>query len=155
MPYKEKKRLIDLGHTHFQTACKLHPDSVTFFYRHAVLYKEIENKTWLAVPLFEQAIVNWECKDAETQKKQHQQYPKYIKAMYHLASCLLKNDMPGRSFELIDKVINLAEILSRHTAQAGRRQSFAAPVLATRPTRHCFGSRSHYISLTVIRRLWN
>jgi tetratricopeptide (TPR) repeat protein len=106
-PYKEKKRLLELGHTHFQNACRLCPDSVTFAYRHGVLYKEIDNNTRRAVPLFEQAIANWEQKDADEQKRQHQQYPKYIKAMYHLASCLLQNGVPGRSRELMERVIEL------------------------------------------------
>ena len=107
LPWKEKKRLLLLGHTHFQESCRICPDSVTFSYRHAVLFKEIENKPYQAIPLFERAIANWEQKDEETRKKQHQQYPKYIKAMYHLASCLLKNDMPARSHELLEKVIRL------------------------------------------------
>jgi tetratricopeptide (TPR) repeat protein len=107
MPYKEKKRLLATGHTHFQEACRLRPESVTFFYRHAVLYKDIENKTRQAIPLFEQAVANWERKDDETRKKQHQQYPKYIKAMYHLASCFLADGRPGRSIGLIEKVIEL------------------------------------------------
>lgn len=106
IPPGEKTRLIETGHTHFLEACRLCPDSVTFFYRHAVLYKEIENKTRRAIPLFEQAITNWERKDAETRKKHHQQYPKYIKAMYHLASCFLQNGMPSRSLKLVDKVID-------------------------------------------------
>jgi len=107
MPRKEKIRLIETGRTHFQEACRLCPESVTFFYRHAVLYKEIENKTRRAIPLFEQAIANWERKDAETRTRHHQQYPKYIKAMYHLASCLLQNGVPSRSLDLIEKVIEL------------------------------------------------
>lgn len=104
---KEKSRLLQTGHDHFDQACSLRPDSVTFFYRHGVLFKEIEGKTRRAIPLFEQAVANWQRKDAETQKKHHQQYPKYIKAMYHLASCYLQNGMAGRSLELIEKVIEL------------------------------------------------
>ena len=105
MARREKIRLLETGHTHFQHACRLRPESVTFFYRHGVLYKDIENKTRRAIPLFEQAIANWERKDAETRKLHHQQYPKYIKAMYHLASCLLDNGMAGRSRSLMEKVI--------------------------------------------------
>lgn len=107
MARKEKKGLIEASHSHFQEACRLRPESVTFFYRHAVLYKEIENKKQRAIPLFEQAIANWERKDDETRKKHHQQFPKYIKAMYHLASCFLANGMPSRSLDLIEKVIEL------------------------------------------------
>lgn len=107
IPPGGKTRLIETGHAHFLEACRLCPDSVTFFYRHAVLCKEIENKIRRAIPLFEQAIANWERKDADTKKKHHQQYSKYIKAMYHLASCFLQNGMPGRSLELVEKVIEL------------------------------------------------
>jgi tetratricopeptide (TPR) repeat protein len=107
MPRREKVRLLETGHSHFRQACRLRPESVTFFYRHAVLFKEIEQKTRQAIPLFEQAIANWEKKDAETRKKHHQQYPKYIKAMYHLASCFLQNGMPSRSLGLLEKVIDL------------------------------------------------
>jgi tetratricopeptide (TPR) repeat protein len=107
MSRKEKKHLIELGHTHFQEACRLQPESVTFFYRHAMLYKEIEHKTRRAVPLFEQAIANWERKDARTRDKHHQQYPKYIKAMYHLASCFLQNRMVSRALYRIEKVLEL------------------------------------------------
>ena len=107
MPRREKVRLLETAHLHFQQACRLRPESVTFFYRHAVLYKEIENKPRRAVPLFEQAIINWERKDTKTRKLHHQQFTKYIKAMYHLASCFLKNGMPSRSLRLIEKVIEL------------------------------------------------
>ncbi len=105
LPRREKSHLLQTGHTHFQQACRLRPDSVTFFYRHGVLYKEIERKTRQAIPLFEQAIANWESKDDETRKLHHQQFPKYIKAMYHLASCLLDNGMARRSCALMEKVI--------------------------------------------------
>lgn len=104
---KEKVCLLEKGHHHFEEACRLRPDSVTFFYRHGVLYKEIEGKYRRAIPLFEQAIANWERKDGETRKKHHQQYPKYIKAMYHLASSFLQNGMPGRSLNLMKRVIEL------------------------------------------------
>jgi len=107
LPHREKTGLLKTARHGFEQACRLRPDSVTFFYRHAVLYKEIERKPRRAVPLFEQAVANWEGKDAETRKKQHQQYPKYIKAMYHLASCFLQNGRPGRSFELLEKVLDL------------------------------------------------
>ncbi len=107
MPPGEKKRLKAVAREHFDEACRLRPDSVTFFYRYGVLCKEIQGNTRRAIPLFEQAIANWEGKDAETRERQHQQYPKYIKAMYHLASCLLRESRPGRSLSLIERVIEL------------------------------------------------
>ncbi len=107
LPGQEKKALLGTAHDHFARACALRPDSVTFFYRHGVLCKEIERKYRRAIPLFEQAVVNWERLDAEDRKKQHQQYPKYIKAMYHLASCLLQEGRVARSLELVEKVVEL------------------------------------------------
>ncbi len=105
MPHRGKKRLLETAHDHFREACRLRPGSVSFFYRHGILYKEIEQKPRRAIPLFEQAIANWEGKDAETRKRHHQQRPKYIKAMYHLASCMLHQGMAGRSLELMNRLL--------------------------------------------------
>ncbi len=106
MPHREKKKFIETAQKHFSEACRLRPDSVTFFYRHGILIKEIKGQSKQAIALFENAIVNWEQKDAETRKKQHQQFPKYIKAMYHLASCLLENGSLTSSAALLEKVID-------------------------------------------------
>lgn len=105
MPHREKKKLIETATHHFGESCRLRPDSVTFFYRHAILFKEIKGQSKHAIPFFEQAIANWEQKDPETRKKHHQQFPKYIKALYHLASCLLENGFTARSASLMEKVI--------------------------------------------------
>ncbi len=109
LPPREKARLIRLGHRHFEQACRLRPDSVTFHYRHGILYKEIENKPRRAIPLFERAMANWDRLDAKTRKKRHQQFPKYIKSMYHLASCLLATGRPGQSLKLMERVLEKDE----------------------------------------------
>lgn len=90
IPTRRRQELIRLGHDHFGAARALRPDSVTFAYREAILCKEIENKPRLAIPLFEQAITNWQGLDSSEQERRHQQRPKYVKSLYHLASCLLE-----------------------------------------------------------------
>ena len=89
IPGKRRQELIRLGHEHFGAARALRPDSVTFAYREAILCKEIENKPRPAIPLFEQAIAIWQGLDASEQARRHQERPKYVKSLYHLASCLL------------------------------------------------------------------
>ncbi|NLX19030.1 MAG: tetratricopeptide repeat protein [Desulfobulbus sp.] len=122
IPGKRRKELIDLAHTGFSTACALRPQSVTFCYRQAILYKEIEGKTRQAIPLFEQAVANWEQYSEEEQQHFHQQRPKYVKSLYHLASCLLEEGRAGRSLQLLnqlereDQGRNILHPLFRHFA---------------------------------------
>lgn len=104
IPGKRKKELIDLAHTHFAAARALRPDSVTFCYREAILCKEIEGKAKLAIPLFEQAIANWEQQSPQEQEHRHQQRPKYIKSLYHLASCLLEVGRASQSLMLLERM---------------------------------------------------
>lgn len=104
---KRRAELIREAHVHFERSRELAPDSVVFFYREGVLYKEIEGKPRQAIPLFEQAIANWEKQSAEEQKHHHQQLPKYIKSLYHLASCLLKLDLPRRSLKFLERMMVL------------------------------------------------
>lgn len=102
---REKSRCIEEAHTHFRRARELRPESITFFYREGILFKEIEGKVRKAIPLFQQAVANWERLDEDSRRKQHQQRPKYVKALYHLASCHLKCGMPGRSLRILEKMI--------------------------------------------------
>ncbi|HHO48854.1 MAG TPA: tetratricopeptide repeat protein [Desulfobacteraceae bacterium] len=104
---KRRAELVQLAHEHFTRSRELAPDSVTFFYREAILYKEIEGKPRQAIPLFEQAVVNWEKQSSEEQTARHQQRPKYIKSLYHLASCLLQLDLPRRSLKILEKMMVL------------------------------------------------
>lgn len=104
IPGKRKKELIELAHAHFSAARALRPESVTFCYREAILFKEIEGKAKLAIPLFEQAIDNWEQQSPQEQEQRHQQRPKYVKSLYHLASCLLEVGKAARSLQLLERV---------------------------------------------------
>lgn len=105
LPAKRRAELAALAHYHFDQATQLRPASVTYHYRHAVFYKEIEDKPKKAVPLFTQAIANWCRLSVDEQHRLHQQRPKYIKSMYHLASCLLALDKPSQSLDLLHKVM--------------------------------------------------
>lgn len=122
IPGKRKKELINLAHDHFAAARALRPESVTFCYREAILYKEIEGKTKLAAPLFEQAIANWERQSPQEQEQHHQQRPKYVKSLFHLASCLLDARRASRSLQLLqqleqeDRDRNYLHPLFRHFA---------------------------------------
>lgn len=107
LPAGKRKELIQLAHDHFGRCRELAPDTVTVFYREAILYKEIEGKPRQAIPLFEQAAANWERLSPEEQASRHQQRPKYIKSLYHLASCLLQLDLPRRSLKVLEKVMEL------------------------------------------------
>jgi len=57
---KIKEDRIRLAHRHFQKAQQLRPDGVTNFYREGMLYKQLENKVEKALPLFQQAVANWD-----------------------------------------------------------------------------------------------
>lgn len=105
IPGKRRGELIKLAHHHFDIARRLRPDSVAFCYRQAILYKEIENKPKMAVPLFQQAIANWMALSPEARQKYHQQRPKYSKSMYHLASCLLTLDRSRESLALLERLL--------------------------------------------------
>lgn len=105
VPVRRRAELLELGHLHFEKAIEIRPDSVTFCYRYAILLKEIERKSRKAIPYFRKAIKNWQEMSSELQKRYHQMYPKYIKAMYHLASCELEEGHADTSLGLLEKVL--------------------------------------------------
>ncbi len=100
-----KREMIELAHRHFAMAQELRPDSVTFFYREAMLFKEIEDRHRKAVPLFSRAIANWDRLSDKEKKQRHQQRPKFIRSLYHMASSLLKLGMPARSLEVLERLM--------------------------------------------------
>ena len=102
---KERQHLLKRAHSHFQKCCALKPDSVTCFYRRGMLFKEMENKQKKAIPMLEQAVNNWRSLTEEQKKERHQERPKYIKSMYHLASCLLKLSLSSRALELLQQLM--------------------------------------------------
>lgn len=122
IPPQRKTELIKLAHHHFAIAIQLRPDSVTYCYRQAIFFKEIETKPKQAIPLFRQAIANWQKLSAEDQQKYHQQRPKYIKSLYHLASCLLTTGQAKESLSLLqtmfeeDRTRNHMHPLFKHFA---------------------------------------
>jgi len=97
---------IELAHRHLQIAQALRPDGVTNFYRQAMLYKKIEGKTEKSIPLFQRAVDNWEDLEPEKKKARHQEHKNYVKALYQLASGLLKAGQARRALECIHKCIN-------------------------------------------------
>lgn len=106
MPHVERRKLIETAHHAFGKCQNLKPDSVAFFYRDAMVYKDFEDKPRQAIPLFEKAVANYEKLTREERENQHQQRPKYIRAMYHLASCFLKCSQPASSKILLEKLIS-------------------------------------------------
>jgi len=50
MATPESAQRIDLVHENFTWARELRPDGVTNFYRHAMLYAQIQNKNKAALP---------------------------------------------------------------------------------------------------------
>lgn len=120
----ERKKLIDTAHKAFARCQQLRPDSITFFYREGMVYKDFENKPARAIPLFEHAIENYEQMNQHERENSHQQRPKYIRAMYHLASCLLQTNHPDKAETLLQKVLsednsrNYMSPLFKHFAMA-------------------------------------
>ncbi len=107
LPYKTKKEYISKAHHHFKRAQALRPHGVTNFYREGMLFKNIQNKISQAMPLFLQAVKNWESYTTEQKARHHQEYKNYIKSLYNLASCQLKTENPKEALNNIVKCIEL------------------------------------------------
>jgi tetratricopeptide (TPR) repeat protein len=124
VPAGQKSEMIRLAHHHFRQAIELRPDSVTFCYRRAILYKDVEGKFRQAIPLFEQAITNWRALSPEQQRHYHQQRPKYAKSLYHLGSCLLKTGQSAACLKTLQALMredddhNHMQPLFKHFAMA-------------------------------------
>ena len=91
---KVRAERIGLAHRHFKAAQTLRPDGVTNFYREGMLFKQIEGKTVLSLPLFQRAVTNWERLDRDAREQRHQERKNYIKSLYQLSGALLDR---GRS----------------------------------------------------------
>lgn len=105
MPPATRRNLIETAHRAFGHCQRLQGDSVSFFYRDAMVFKDFEDKPRQAIPLFERAMRNYEEASPEERDRRHQQRPKYIRAMYHLAACRLATGHPTASLALLDKVL--------------------------------------------------
>lgn len=120
---ERKRERIQQAHEHFRRCQQLRPDHVTSFYREGMLYKEIEGKTFKAVPCFRQAVRNWESLSEEEKQKRHQERPKYLRSLYHLASCVLEDGNAQKAQELLERCIreDVSDVLSpvhKHFAMA-------------------------------------
>lgn len=102
---EQKRERIQQAHEHFRRCQQLRPDHVTSFYREGMLYKEVEGKTFKAASCFGQAVRNWESLSEEEKQKRHQERPKYLRSLYHLASCLLEGGDAQRALELLERCI--------------------------------------------------
>ena len=100
---EQKRDRIRLAHHHFKCCQDLRPDHVTSFYREGMLYKEVEGKTVKACDCFQKAIENWTALTEEQRTKRHQERPKYMRSLYHMASCLLSNKEPRRALDLMQR----------------------------------------------------
>lgn len=101
----KRRKLIEAAHHAFGRCQLLKPDSIAFYYRDAMVCKDFEDKPRQAIPLFEHAVANYESLSKEEQQNVHQQRPKYIRSLYHLASCHLKTGQPASSKILLEKVM--------------------------------------------------
>jgi len=122
MPPAHKRKLLEEAHLAFKRCQQLRPDSVSFYYREAMMFKDFEDKPRQAIPLFSKAVENYEVLSAEEKNSRNQQRPKYIRALYHCASCLLKIDQPARAMQLLERVMvqdgqrNYLSLLFKHYA---------------------------------------
>ncbi|RQD77414.1 tetratricopeptide repeat protein [Desulfonatronospira sp. MSAO_Bac3] len=105
LPYKQKVQYTEKAHKYFVQAQKLRPDRVTNFYRQGMLYKNLQNMDRKAAPLFRTAVGNWEAYDENAREKRHQEYKNYIKSLYNLGSCLLKQGRPKEAMEHLNKCL--------------------------------------------------
>ena len=102
---KEKQNLLQLAHQYFKKCVNLKPDTVTVNYRLGMLYKEFEDKPRKAIPMFKKAILNWDRMTISEREKRHQERPKFIKSLYHLAACFVKLSLPSNSLKLLKRLL--------------------------------------------------
>lgn len=113
---------VKLAHQHFEAANRLRPDGVTNFYRRGMLFKQLENKPEKGLPLFLQAVANWETRSPEEQQARHQEHKNYVKSLYQAASSLVATEKFGRALELIQRCLaedennNHLSLLFKHFA---------------------------------------
>ena len=102
---KEKQRLLSLAYECFEKCTQIRGNSVNVYYRIGMLFKEIEDKPRQAIPMFEKAINNWDSLTNDEKGKRHYERPKFIKSLYHLASCCVKLSLPSKSLNLLKRLI--------------------------------------------------
>ncbi|RZB34212.1 MAG: hypothetical protein SRB2_03605 [Desulfobacteraceae bacterium Eth-SRB2] len=102
---KIRRDRIALAHKHFKVARALRPDSITNFYREAMLFKQIEGKSEKALPLFLNAIKIWDQMSLEEKESQHRQRKNFVKALYQGAAAALENGHCRKSLNLIKRCL--------------------------------------------------
>jgi tetratricopeptide (TPR) repeat protein len=83
----------------------LRPDGITNFYREGMLFKQIEAKPGKSLPLFKQAVSNWDNLDEDQKEVRHQERKNFIKSLYQLGSVLLDEGKPGDSLQTIKRCL--------------------------------------------------
>jgi tetratricopeptide (TPR) repeat protein len=102
---KLREDRIKLAHGHFEIAQQLRPDGVTNFYREGMLYKQLEDKSEKAIPLFQKAVANWDSLDAASKEARHQERKNYIKALFQLAGALLKTNRAKEALPILKRCL--------------------------------------------------
>ncbi len=102
---KLREERIKLAHRHFEIARQLRPDGVTNFYREGMLYKQLEDKAEKAIPLFQKAVANWDSLDNAEKEARHQERKNFIKALFQLASALLKINRAKEAFHMLKRCL--------------------------------------------------
>jgi len=102
---KIRRDRIALAHKHFRVAQALRPDSITNFYREAMLFKQIEGKSEKALPLFLNAIKIWDQMSPKEKESQHRQRKNFVKALYQGALASLENGNCRKSLDLIKRCL--------------------------------------------------
>jgi len=103
---KPKKDRIELAHFHFREAQRLRPDGITNYYRQGMLYRQIENKSVPAMPLFLKAVENWDKLTPDEKKDRHQQRKNFVKSLYQGASLVLEYGSAKKTLKMIKRCIS-------------------------------------------------
>lgn len=116
-----KKQRVEKAHHHFQKAQELRPEAVTNYYRQGMLFKNLQNKPSLALPLFAHAVSNWRSYTKEQKKNRHQEKKNFIKALYNLASCHVQQNQAHKALTCIQDCIqedrqDIISALNKHFA---------------------------------------
>lgn len=102
----QRRERIETAHRHFRAAQNLRPDGVTNFYRQGMLFKQIEGRSDKGLPLFSQAVTNWDGLSPEVREERHQERKNFIKSLYQLASSLIERGHAAESLERMKRCLS-------------------------------------------------
>ncbi len=100
-----RRELIDLALRRFGRCIELDKGRVTPCYRMGMLYKEFLDRPKKAAMYLGQAVKNWDALDKAEQERRHQERPKFIRSLYHMASCLLKTGEVTRARMIMERLL--------------------------------------------------